>query len=348
MPPILRDFPVSPADKSGWPWNEESASRLVVPSIASDWPLISIVTPSFNQARFLEETIRSVLLQGYPRLDYIVIDGGSTDGSVEIIQKYAPWLTDWVSEPDNGQAHAINKGFERATGTLVGWLNSDDFLLPGALRALAEAYRTNPEALIAGDVINFMDGARRGWVTHQHSLTAENLVAYWREMGNWHQPGLYWPRNLFKQVGFLDASLQYAFDRDFFARILLQGVPVTYLHQTVAAFRLHSSSKTMSMGTKWHEEQQLVSRRYFKGDERELEAAYAFDQALTSLSIFYIGGWNRKKAAKMLLETVKRQPPRLFTFKFLGTVARLFWPRVLATCLRSRWLANRATVALPN
>jgi glycosyltransferase involved in cell wall biosynthesis len=110
------------------------------------YPKISIVTPSFNQGRFIEKTILSVIEQDYPNLEYIIIDGGSTDESVEVIKKYDQHLAYWVSEPDRGQSHAINKGFERATGEIFGWLNSDDWYHPGALKAVAEAFAANPEA----------------------------------------------------------------------------------------------------------------------------------------------------------------------------------------------------------
>jgi len=121
-----------------------------------------LITPSFNQGADIEETIRSVLLQGYPNLEYIIIDGGSSDETVDIIKKYAPWITYWVSEPDQGQSDAINKGLARATGEWVNWLNSDDFLLPGALSALVAAGELNSRRILAGTTLNVRDGATFG------------------------------------------------------------------------------------------------------------------------------------------------------------------------------------------
>src|SRR5262245_25235628 len=137
--PALAELPPAPPGKSGWPWTIESSRLPVRRADGSAWPKVTIVTPSFNQGQFIEETIRSILLQGYPDLEYMVIDGGSTDDSVEIIRKYERWLNYWATENDRGQAHAINKAISRATGEIFNWINSDDPLLPSALSTIASA-----------------------------------------------------------------------------------------------------------------------------------------------------------------------------------------------------------------
>src|SRR5262249_26474448 len=137
--PTLAELAPPPPAKTGWPWTVETSSLPPLRLDGTPWPRVSIVTPSYNQGQFIEETIRSVLLQGYPDLEYIVSDGGSSDKSVEIIKKYQSWLAYWVSERDNGQSHAIKKGLARATGDLFNWINSDDVLLPGALAAVGGA-----------------------------------------------------------------------------------------------------------------------------------------------------------------------------------------------------------------
>ena len=146
--PSFVDLPPPSSDKIGWPWNEDSIDISISTLSWESCPRISIITPSYNQAQFLEETIRSVLLQGYPDLEYIVMDGGSSDNSAEVIQKYEPWLAYWESEQDRGQCHAINKGWNRITGEITGWLNSDDIYRPGALRYVMEAFRHNPDAVV--------------------------------------------------------------------------------------------------------------------------------------------------------------------------------------------------------
>src|SRR5882762_4423248 len=129
--PSLKQLPEPPKGKTGWPWTEQSPRVPATMPEGRLWPGISIVTPSFNQGQFIEETIRSVLLQGYPNLEYFVIDAGSADLTLEIIKKYEPWITYWVSEPDNGQVDAIKKGLRLSSGEWFNWINSDDILLQG-------------------------------------------------------------------------------------------------------------------------------------------------------------------------------------------------------------------------
>lgn len=136
--PTLKELPSCPENKTGWPWTEETHPSLPFLSRGRSWPRISIVTPSYNQANFIEETIRSVLLQGYPDLEYIIIDGGSSDGSVEIIKKYSKWLTFWVSEKDEGHPDGVNKGMRMAKGRILGYLNSDDLLTKRSLFLVAK------------------------------------------------------------------------------------------------------------------------------------------------------------------------------------------------------------------
>ena len=127
----LQDLPAPPEGKTGWPWTEQTEVLPDKMPDGSDWPRISIVTPNYNYGHFIEETIRSILLQGYPNLEYIIIDGASTDNSIEIIKKYEKWVSYWVSEKDTGQSNAINKGLERCTGEFFNWINSDDSPIQG-------------------------------------------------------------------------------------------------------------------------------------------------------------------------------------------------------------------------
>lgn len=266
-----RDLPAAPHNSCDWPWQAVSDSF----NESDNLPLISIVTPSFNQGRFLEETIRSVLLQCYPKLEYIVIDGGSCDASVDILKKYAPWLSYWSSEPDSGQPNAINKGFHRATGSLLGFLNSDDLLLPGALWAAARAHMQHPSKLIAGDVLEFRgkDITRK---IRQTGLIFDHLIRMWRHP-EWHQPGVFIPREVVERIGFFNESQQYGFDYDFMCRALGQ-TDVYFLQQPVAKFRLHDDSKTCSNDILIVREHLQVSKRYwhlFDAKDRAQHRRYA-------------------------------------------------------------------------
>jgi glycosyltransferase involved in cell wall biosynthesis len=214
------------------------------------------VTPSFNQGQYLEESIRSILLQGYPDLEYFVIDGGSTDQSVEIIRKYEPWLTYWVSEPDGGQANAINKGLARATGEIFNWINSDDYLLPRALERIVGNF--GDMDAVAGVVINFDDCCNQ-YPFFQNELEVEKLV-----FGNvnavYHQPGLWLVRDKVAACGGIDESYQYSFEWDITLRYLSLYPRVTYLPDVLVHFRLHPGSKTCA----GHEHQIDEKHRVFE------------------------------------------------------------------------------------
>jgi len=241
--PTLNELPPPPPGKTGWPWTEESPQ---LPDTMPDghlWPRISIVTPSYNQGRFIEETIRSVLLQGYPNLEYIIIDGGSTDGSVEVIRKHEPWLTYWVSEPDRGQADALNKGFAHAHGDIVAWLNSDDTYEPCTLQRVGQEFgEDQTKAVIYGDC-NYVDenGNITYFLRHPY-VTFDSLIRYWNP--SWPpQPSVFFRREVLEKVGPLNCDLHFAIDYDLWLRIA-QDHEFRHIEHTLANHRLHGESKT--------------------------------------------------------------------------------------------------------
>ena len=220
-------------------------------------PRLTVVTPSFNQAQYLEATMRSVLEQGYPNLEYLVIDGNSRDRSVEIIRYYAPFLSYWVSEPDSGQVEAIDKGLRRATGEWFVWINSDDLLAPGALWKIAGC--ADDADLIAGATCHF-DAAGLRQTYLPRNITCENVIRELLQPGaRWQQPSTWFRTAKLRQLG-LNRGLHFAFDYELMVRYLCHFPRVRYLDDTLAYFRLHDASKTVSQAPRFLQEQIQIYR----------------------------------------------------------------------------------------
>jgi glycosyltransferase involved in cell wall biosynthesis len=241
--PTLDELPPPAAGKTGWPWTEADPPLSATSTDGRAWPRVSVVTPSLNQGRFIEETIRSVLLQGYPDLEYILVDGGSTDGSVETIRKYERWLSYWVSEPDRGQADAINRGWARSTGDMLAYINSDDLYLRGAVARAASAFSAEPgTGMVYGTamIVNEAGGELKAWrassFDFKRMLTAGNIVP---------QSSVFFSSTALKEVGYLNEEWQLIMDYDLCLRIGMQ-YPTVCVPETLSMFRNHPRSKTRS------------------------------------------------------------------------------------------------------
>ena len=239
----LEQLPLSSSDKTGWPWTSPEGVLRSIRTDGREWFKISVITPSLNQGEFIEQTIRSVLLQGYPDLEYIIIDGGSKDGSIEIIKKYEQWLAYWVSEPDRGQSHAINKGFAKSTGDIVAWLNSDDFYLPGTLKVIAEQAGLHPHA-----------GA---WAGGSRQIDPETGKQLWerlppplghKEILNWNQhylpqPSCFMNRRLLGDKLYLNENYHMQMDFDLWLRISKE-VDMIPINKILSVNYRHRQAKT--------------------------------------------------------------------------------------------------------
>lgn len=204
---------------------------------------VSIITPSFNQAEFLEETILSVLRQDYPNLEYWIIDGGSTDGSLEIIRKYEDRLAGWISEKDRGQTDAINKGFARATGDILAWLNSDDTYQPGAVAQAVRLLEDHPGwGMVYGDT-QFIN--EKGNVIGKFPASQTDYDKLRQGYVHIPQQAAFFRANLWKDVGPLDPTFYFAMDYDLWVRLAEQA-PLVYVRQLWASFRLHGNAKTIA------------------------------------------------------------------------------------------------------
>ena len=218
--------------------------------MTSNLRLVSVITPSFNQARYLEDTILSVLEQDYPKVEYIIIDGASTDRSVEIIHKYADKLAWWVSEKDTGQAEAVNKGLSRATGEILAWLNSDDTYLPGAISAAVKAFEENPDVvLVYGDMLAVDENGDTFNILRYNQLDLEDLLCF-QIIG---QPAVFFRRDVLEKAGNLDPGYHFLLDHHLWLRIALHG-RILHVGQTWAAARYHPEAKNRAKAAEFGRE----------------------------------------------------------------------------------------------
>jgi glycosyltransferase involved in cell wall biosynthesis len=251
-------------------------------------PRLSIVTPSYNQGRFIEETIVSVLAQDYPRLEYIVIDGGSTDNTLEVVRRYEGRLTFWLSEGDRGQSDAINKGFRRATGDIVTWLNSDDVYLPHALRRAVEHFDDPEVALVHGKCVLFGEGFKE----EVKGAGGRDLEALYLARVPFPQPSSFFRRRVLLEQGYLDESLHTMMDYDLLVRVAL-NYKLKRVEDTFSRYRLHEGCKTLSSPVG----HARAAARVFSKLLRSLGPAEGLISHMRELGL-YVGGDDRYRAAK--------------------------------------------------
>lgn len=257
----LEELPAPPEGRTGWPWDEGSPQPSEITPTGRRWPRISVVTPSYNQGRYIEETIRSVLLQQYPDLEYIVMDGGSTDETIEILERYASLIEHIRIGPDEGQADAIATGFEESTGEILAWLNSDDFYLPGALQRVGSLFAANEKVVfLYGDVYNVDE--QSNIICRHYAFRANHFIQANLGDGMVHQPGSFWRRTSYRECGGIDRSLHYRMDADFFTRLTAAGKHKRIPGPPLTCFRWHEESKTFTMREIEQEEGERLRAEY--------------------------------------------------------------------------------------
>jgi len=324
-PHPIADLPSGPPGRSGWPWTAARVSSFParMPE-GSLWPSISIVTPSFNQGPFLEETIRSILLQGYPHLEYIVIDGGSTDETPDVLKKYEAWLTYWVSEPDQGQAAAINKGLRRATGQIVAFLNSDDTYQPDTLATVAGAFMSQPRLRWLCGRCAYVDEHGKELSIQQPKIPRSPAEWILRPLGlvdyAFPQPAVFLRNEFRLELGPFREDYAYCFDHDYWLRALLTGHGPSALDYHLANFRVHPGSKTGSLTHGFQAEDLAIADRYSdRLRSRERKQLLRFRGLLQTMAIVTdcaaLAETQGAKAARRKLWGKVRENPALLSYR---------------------------------
>ena len=258
----LHQLPAPPPDRSGWPWNVETVPWPQEMPDGRPWPKISIITPSYNQGRYIEETIRSVLLQGYPNLEFFIIDGGSNDETVEIIRKYEPWLAGWVSEKDKGQSDAINKGFARCSGEVFNWLCSDDVLAEGALQTVASVFTKKPATdVVAGACYFQFDDEPEQSSVRQVEWRGWELTPF---VGAIYQPSCFFRMSLIARSALVRTDLHYCMDRELWTYLCSRQAKWEWSEQSLSVFRFTGENKSVVGRQQIINELEIIYRSYVK------------------------------------------------------------------------------------
>src|SRR5262249_46729813 len=286
--PSIEELPPPPAGRSGWPWTEGSRSLPDRMPDGSEWPKISIVTPNYNYERYLEWTIRSVLLQGYPNLEYIIQDDVSTDGSVELIKRYEKYLAHWTSSPNSGQPSVINRGLRRSTGHILAYINSDDYYAPNAFGMAAKAFHDQPQVDFINGRCRYVDaeGNRVGEQFGDISRLDEALDLWnvWWNKRQFVQPETFWRRRIWERVGDFRTDLYIVFDYEYWCRMLLAGAVVHRVDAELSCFRFQPVQKTANRKRTTDEELAVIEKWLWDPDipltwsqRRRLQAHWVYD-----------------------------------------------------------------------
>ena len=260
--PRLNELPPPPAGRTGWPWTEETPPLPAAAPSGKPWPVISIITTSFNQATYVEETIRSILLQGYPNLEYILIEGGSTDESPAIVQKYKRWFTHWDSEPDCDQTHKINKGLARCTGEVFNWISSDDHLMPGALETVGRIFDAEGPDLILGSMLRLYTGLTADFYSGDvwepvAPRTVYDLIKHGQLGLGIGQPSAFIKLDCVREIGGVREKMHFCFDWLLYLDILLSRggrARVRTTRQALSQSLVHPEAKTVKFSASFSQE----------------------------------------------------------------------------------------------
>lgn len=313
----LRDLPKPPTGKHGWPWDDSFGFPRQELGHGTS-PKVVIVTPSFNQAIFIEETIRSVILQGYSNLEYWVMDGGSTDGTKDVLEKYTPWLTGWKSGPDQGQTDAINKVWSSISGEFYGWINSDDMFAQGALHHLVSYFKEHPEVgYVYGDleIIN-----EESEITGLRSNRPFDFLQLVKEAGWISQPGSLISGKALEQIGLLDSELRLQMDLDLWFRAGLY-YKFGHIAKPLARYRKHAFTKTKTQQSRAAYEIIYIYRKLFDTinlpkEMREVEP-YAFASAHLYAAYRLLNAGDFQAALAEIWSAVESDARVVFSRRFL-------------------------------